>query len=63
MTRTLGEETLVHETRNDVRVLEVVVVVRTEDVRRNGRSEVAPEFFVVRAEMIESTSIDASRTA
>lgn len=36
-----------NETGDNVRVLEVVVVVRTEDVGRDGRGEVAAELLVV----------------
>jgi hypothetical protein len=44
---TLGEQALVNETGDNVRVLEVVVVVRTKDVGRDGRSEVAAKLLVV----------------
>lgn len=44
---TLGEQALVNKTGNDVRVLEIVVVVRAEDVGGNGGGEVATVFLVV----------------
>lgn len=44
---TLGEETFVDETRNDVTVLQVVVVVRPKDVGRDSSSEVASKLLVV----------------
>lgn len=47
--RTLGEQALVNKTGDDVRVLEVVVVVRAEDVCRDGGGEVATELLVVSA--------------
>lgn len=44
---TLGQQTLVRQSRQHMRVLEVVVVVRTEDVGRHDRGEVAAVLFVV----------------
>lgn len=52
---TLGEKTFVNETGNDVRIFEVVVVVRTENVGRDSRSEVASELFVVGADDVSQT--------
>lgn len=69
--RTLGEQALVDETRNDVTVLEAVVVVRAKDVGRDRGREVAAEFLVVRAGAMESdkntmdrivTSLERKRT-
>jgi hypothetical protein len=47
--RTLGDQALVNETGDDVRVLEVVVVVGAENVCRDGGGEVATELLVVGA--------------
>lgn len=47
--RTLGEKALVYEAGNDVAILEVVVVVRSKDVGRDGGGEVAAKLLVVRA--------------
>lgn len=44
---TFCEEALVDEAGDDVRVFEVVVVVRAKDVGRDRRSKVAPKLFVV----------------
>jgi len=44
---TFSEETLVYEPGDDMRIFEVVVVVRTENVCRDRGSEVASKLFVV----------------
>jgi hypothetical protein len=46
---TLGEKTLVNESWDNVRVFQVVVVVRSKDVGRDSGSEVAAKLLVVRA--------------
>lgn len=57
----LREETLVHESRDHVRIFEVVVVVRAEDVGRDRRREVASKLFVVRATTTRRDQSDAER--
>lgn len=47
--RTLGEVALVHQPRDDMRVLEVIVVVRSENVSRDRSSKVAAKLLVVGA--------------
>jgi hypothetical protein len=47
MQLTLGQIALVGQTRQDVRVLEVIVVVGTKDVGGNDRGEVAAILLVV----------------
>lgn len=47
--RTLGQQALVHETWDDVTVLEGVVVVGSKDVGGDGGGEVAPELLIVGA--------------
>ena len=49
---TFCEEALVDEAGDDVRVFEVVVVVRAKDVGRDRRGKVAPKLFVVCAAML-----------
>lgn len=44
----LGEVALVDKSRNDMGMSQIKVVMRSKDVRRNGRGEVAAEFLLVR---------------
>jgi hypothetical protein len=45
----------VYETGDDVRIFEVVVVVRAENVGRDRRSKVATKLFVVSAKILPTT--------
>jgi hypothetical protein len=46
-TLTLGEITLVGQTRQDMRALEVIVIVGTKDVGRDNGSEITAKLIII----------------
>lgn len=57
---TLGQETLVHKAWDDVRVLKVVIVVRSKDVGGNGAGELVSVLVVVCAATIQELVVQAT---